>query len=170
VANKWEDASAAEGGRGVPGGADTEILLTSVGDWEHGKGRPPTIDRLFMRLRIFWFFLMAIPVVAGAGIVAGAVTALADAILGAGGRSITGALGLGAFPVAAVGLVWLFARWFDRLTRGYRARLEARAVAQSAAAAARVSERARAQATTPRRLAELDARLAPRDQGRPPGA
>ena len=120
----------------LPGGADTTMLgfLTAVSpDWERGGGRPQTIDRLFMRLRIFWFFLMAIPILIGSFLFGAAVAGVIELVVGGargGAESIDEGIRFAGFVVGLIVLTWLFARWFNRLTRGYRARLEARALAE----------------------------------------
>jgi len=152
----------------VPPGRDTEILgyLTSVGpNAVHGGGhRAPTIGRLLLRLRIFWFFLLIIPGVVAAFAAIGLGMDVVRAILGPTAFEQAGTAASLVTIAALIALVAaevkLAAALFDRLTRGYRARLveRARAVERAAAEAA---VRPAPRPTTLDDLAALDARLAP---------
>lgn len=150
----------------LPRGRDTALLglLTSVGGTSVGGfEQPSSIERLFMRLRIFWFFFMAIPIVIGAYVIGALAAGLVVLILGGGSAATETpflAVGIGGFIVGAVLFVRLFAALFTRLTRGYRARLEARAGVE--AAAAPKPRPAPSPQSDHMSLAELDARLAPR--------
>ena len=151
----------------VPRGTDTSVLgwLTSVGTPETGYEPPPTVERLFMRLRIFWFFLMAIPILVGAALSASLLAMAARLLFGPGSEqaeTITSAAGVVGFLVGLALFVRLFALWFNRLTRRYRARLEARASAESAIAE-RPSIAGQGRVLDHVSLAELDARLASRE-------
>jgi hypothetical protein len=152
----------------LPAGRDTEILgyLTSVGpNATHGGGhRAPTIGRLLLRLRIFWFFLLIIPGVVAAFAAIGLGMDVVRAILGPAAIERTGTATSPVTLAAVIALVAveakLAAALFDRLTHGYRARLVERARAVERAAA-KAAGRPVPRPTTLADLAALDARLAP---------
>jgi hypothetical protein len=149
----------------LPRGADTGLLgwLTSVGTPETGYQAPPTVERLLMRLRIFFMFFAALPIAIGAFIAAALAMTILKAVLPADQLgTVGGPVVLVVLLGSILGLAYLAMRFFTWLTRGYRGQLERRSaemVKAQADAAAFVANRG--QALDQPALAELDARFAP---------